>query len=223
MLQDVLTFRARVNILELLGKRKPAGTDNAPPRLVPRFTGWEKRMRKIFLFQNVSLDGFFEGPGHDLSWSTADFEPFSYGAGSPVDAMLFGHRTYEVMKYWSTPQAMEAAPEVARSINERPKYVASHQPFDPGWSNVTVLSGDVIGAVRRLKQQPGEAIIMFGSNMLCVSLMEAGLMDEFQILVNPVAIGAGTALFAGLTKRVKLRLVDSHAFASGTVLLRYAA
>lgn len=178
-------------------------------------------MRNILLFQNVTLDGYFEGPNQDLSWSTAGSEPFSYGAGRPVGAFLFGHRTYEVMKYWSTPQAMDAAPAVAKLINERPKYVASHQPFEPGWNNVTVLSGDVIGEVRRLKEQPGEAIMMFGSNMLCVSLMEAGLMDEFQILVNPVAIGAGTALFAGLSKRVNLRLVDSHVFQSGTVLLKY--
>jgi dihydrofolate reductase len=179
-------------------------------------------MRKIILFQNVSLDGYFEGPGHDISWANRDFEPFSMGAGSPVDAMLFGHRTYEMMKsYWPTPQAQQEAPAIARSMNEQLKIVASHQPFDPGWNNVQVISGDVVNEVRKLKEGPGEAMIMFGSNQLCVSLMQAGLIDEFQILVNPVALGKGTPLFAGLPEMVKLRLVRTHTFKAGTVMLVY--
>ncbi len=85
-------------------------------------------MRRIFLFMNVSLDGYFEGPSHDISVFHNDFEAFSADQSQEVDALLFGRKTYEMMKFWSTPQAEEAAPEIAK----------------------------------------------FGSNSLCVSLMQEG-------------------------------------------------
>ena len=179
-------------------------------------------MRKIFLFMNVSLDGYFEGPDHDLSAFQNDFEAFSADESGDVDTLLFGHRTYDMMKFWSTPQGQELQPEIAKFMNEKHKVVASHASFDPGWHNVTVISDDVVGAVRQLKAQPGKTIAMFGSNNLCVSLMEEGLVDEFQIMVNPVALGEGTSLFEGLSKQVPLTLTDTRPFKSGAVLLRYA-
>src|SRR3954447_479370 len=98
-------------------------------------------MRKLFLFMNVSLDGYVEAPGHDISAFHGDFEAFSDADQAAVDTMLFGHRTYEMMKaFWPTPQAAQTAPEVARFMNEKQKLVVSHQSFDPGWSKVTVLS-----------------------------------------------------------------------------------
>ena len=179
-------------------------------------------MRKIFLLMNVSLDGYFETPEHDISWATGDFEAFSPEAGEEVDTLLFGHRTYEMMKsFWPTPQAEQAAPDVARFMNEKRKVVASRHNFDPGWQNVTVISGDVPGEIRRLKEQPGKTIAMFGSNNLCVSLMQAGLIDEFQIIVNPVALGEGTPLFKGLPAKTGLALVDTRPFKSGAVMLTY--
>jgi dihydrofolate reductase len=179
-------------------------------------------MRKLFLFMNVSLDGYVEAPGHDLSWAKNDFEAFSAERSRDVDAMLFGRRTYEMMKnFWPSPQAREVAPEVAQFMNERRKYVASRQPFDPGWGRVTMLSGDAVAAVKKLKEGPGGSIIMLGSNTLCASLMAAGLVDEFQVLVNPVVLGEGTSLVKGLPKKIDLDLTDIHRFDSGTVLLTY--
>ena len=128
-----------------------------------------------------------------------------------------------MMKFWSTPQAEETAPEISKFMNEKVKIVASHQPFDPGWSNVRVISGDVVEAVKKLKGQPGKNMIMFGSNTLCVSLMQAGLIDEFQIVVNPVAFGEGTSLFTGLPGHVELALAETHRFQSGAILLTYHA
>ena len=178
-------------------------------------------MRKIVLFMNVSLDGFFEGPGHDISWTKSDFEAFSADQSVEVDTLLFGHRTYEMMKFWATPQAEEMAPAIAKFMNERHKVVASHAPFEPGWRNVTVIHGDVAGEIRKLKGQPGKTMMMFGSNELCVSLMEHGLVDEFQILLNPVALGEGTSLFAGLAKKAELTLMETRTFKSGVVMLTY--
>jgi dihydrofolate reductase len=181
-------------------------------------------MRRIFLFMNVSVDGYFEAPGHDLSWAKNDFEAFSPGESQETDTILLGHRTYEMMKnFWPTPQAAQVAPEIAKFMNEKLKVVASHKPFEPGWKNAMVVSGDVAGAVRKLKEGPGMGIIMLGSNTLCASLMPEGLIDEFQILVNPVALGEGTSLFKGLSKKVDLTLAETRTFKSGSILLTYRA
>jgi dihydrofolate reductase len=182
-------------------------------------------MRRLFLFMNVSLDGYFEGPGHDISFFNArddHFEPFSPEQGQEVDTILFGRKTYGLMKaFWPKPQAAQAAPEIAKFMNENHKVVASHRAFEPGWSKVTVISNNVTGEVQKLKEQPGKNIIMFGSNNLCVSLMQAGLVDEFQILVAPIALGEGTSLFAGLSKRADLVLTETRQFKSGKILLTY--
>ncbi len=179
-------------------------------------------MRRIFLFMNVSLDGYFEAPGGDLSWAGHDYEAFSPESSAAVDTILLGRRTFEMMRsYWPTPPAAEMAPEVARFMNDRSKVVASHAPFDPGWQNATVITGDVPEAVRQLKAQPGKEIIVMGSNILCVSLLTHGLLDELQILVNPVVLGAGTPLFRGLQEPIPLALKSSRQFQSGGVLLTY--
>ena len=179
-------------------------------------------MGKITLFMNVSLDGFFEGPNHDLSWATRDFEAFSPDSSSATGAMLLGHRTYDLMKiFWPTPQAAQTEPAVAKYMNERLKLVVSHQPFEPGWQNVRVISNGVRSEIEKLKQQPGADIIIFGSNNLCVSLLQWGLLDEVQLLVNPVVLGQGTSLFHGLTEKANLKLTNSKPHKSGNILLTY--
>ncbi len=178
-------------------------------------------MRKLILFMNISLDGYFEAPGHDISGFQRDDEAFSRGQEFEIDTILLGHRTYDMMKFWSTPEAQAMLPEVSGFFNNNLKVVASHQDFDPGWKNTRVISRDVIDAIRRLKAQPGKGIIMFGSNTLCVSLMQAGLVDEFQVVVNPVVFGEGTPLFQGLPQKTSLTLKASYPFKSGSVLLTY--
>lgn len=126
-----------------------------------------------------------------------------------------------MMKFWETPAAQSMAPDVAQFINDTLKVVASHQPFDPGWRNVLNIHGDVPGQVRLLKEQNGGSILIFGSNTLVVSLLQAGLIDEFQLIVNPVAFGAGTSLFTGLPARTELQLKSTYPFQSGAVMLTY--
>jgi len=182
-------------------------------------------MRKIFLFMMVSLDGYFEGPNHDLSWHNAKNEEFKrLEAEHKVesDAILLGHTTYDLMaSFWPTPEALRSDPKTAKFMNETPKFVVSHKPFEPGWKNVSVIYGDVIGQIKALKEKSGKDIALFGSNMLCVSLMEAGLVDGFRIMVNPVAIGMGTPLFVGLKKHTNFKLDSVRKFKSGNVLLYY--
>lgn len=176
-------------------------------------------MRKIVLFTNVSLDGYFEDAAGDISGFTLDFEAFS--AGSNVDTLLFGHKTYEQFKFWGTPEGAAMQPDVAKFITDVQKVVVSHTAFEPGWQNVTVLSENPVEAIKGLKAQPGGPIMMFGSNTLCVSLMPHGLIDEFQILVNPVVFGAGTPLFKGLNAKTNFTLKESRQFKSGTMMLTY--
>ncbi len=117
---------------------------------------------------------------------------------------------------------MAVDPETALFMNETPKIVATHSPFTPEWQNVTVVSEDVVGEIEKLKTQPGKDMVIMGSNMLCVSLMEKGLIDEFRIMVNPVGLGKGSPLFGGLSKRVDLKLTTTREFKSGNVLHCYS-
>jgi dihydrofolate reductase len=106
-------------------------------------------------------------------------------------------------------------------MNEMPKYVVAHVTFDPGWRHVTVIHGDVFAQISALKAGPGKSIVLLGSNQLCVSLMKEGLVDEFRLMVNPVVLASGTALFAGLNERAHMSLVGSREFKSGNILLTY--
>lgn len=182
-------------------------------------------MRTISMFMNVTIDGYFEGPGHDISFfkEEQDNSFFQEQTGSgPGAVTLMGHRTYDMMKsFWPTPEGQASNPEVAKFMNESPKIVAAHEPFEPGWQNVTVISGDVVAEVRKLKESDGNPIVILGSNTLCVSLLPEGLIDEIQLMVNPVALGEGTPLFHGLSRKVELKLVKTRQFDSGNALLEY--
>ncbi len=172
----------------------------------------------------VSVDGYFEGPNHDLSWHNVDaeFNAFAQEQLGEIGALLFGHKTYELMAgYWPTPSGIADDALTAKLMNEMPKYVVSHAPFRAEWNNTTVVSGDVVGEIASLKKQAGKDLAIFGSNNLCVSLMEQGLVDEYRIMTSPVAIGKGTPLFAGLPKKVSLKLLKSREFRSGNVIHYY--
>lgn len=183
-------------------------------------------MRKLFAFEMVSLDGRYEGQNHDLSWHNATNEEFDRLQAENLvstDAILMGRRTFELMRrYWPTLQARSDDSETARFMNATAKIVVSSKPYEPGWTNTASIHGDqAMEHVRQLKSQDGQDIVVLGSSNLCVSLLGARLMDELRIMVNPVALGAGTPLFDGLPERIDLRLKSTRAYESGNVLLTY--
>ena len=185
-------------------------------------------MRKIFLFMVVSLDGFMEGPNHDLSWHNVDeeFNEFAIGQTKNVGLMLYGRRTYELMEsYWPTIEA-EDDPEVAELMNNTPKIVFSKTLKEvhetEKWKNVKLIKDFDPEYIRKLKEEPGQDIAVYGSNNFCLTLMKHKLIDEFRIMVNPVVIGAGTPLFDGIKKRQDFKLIQSREFKNGNVLLCYA-
>jgi dihydrofolate reductase len=181
-------------------------------------------MRKLFLFMLVSVDGYFEGPNHDISWHNVDaeFNAFAAEQLGEIGMLVFGHTTYDLMaSYWPTAKGIADDGTIAKLMNDMPKIAVSHQPFKADWSNTTVISENVGEAIKALKNQPGKDMAIFGSNNLCVSLMEEGLVDEFRIMVNPVALGKGNSLFTGLSKKVSLSLVRTRAFGSGNIAHYY--
>lgn len=176
----------------------------------------------------VSLDGYFEGPNHDLSWHNVDleFNAFATSQTKGVDLLLFGRKTYELMaSYWPTEYARKNDAAVAKLMNITPKIVFSKTLKKvqeiPYWENVELVNKNVLEKVKRLKNIKGADIGIFGSNNLTVSLMGMDLIDEFRIMINPVAIGKGTPLFSGIKKKLELRLLKSREFKNGNVLLYY--
>jgi len=185
-------------------------------------------MRKIILFMMVSLDGYFEGPDHDLSWHNVDeeFNDFAIAQLKEFDAILFGRRTYELMEsYWPTKSGVEDDPEVAQLMNNTPKVVVSHSLKEVKetkiWKHVHLINENSEEQIKSLKNQKGSDIILLGSSNLCVSLLEWGLLDEVRIMIAPVVIGKGTPLFDGIKDKYNFKLTKSRNFANGNVLLYY--
>jgi dihydrofolate reductase len=181
-------------------------------------------MRNIFLFMMVTLDGFFEGPDHSIDWHNVDeeFNEFAIDQLHELDTLLFGRATYEGMaSFWPTPFAKENDPIVADLMNSTPKIVVSTTLEQAEWENSRLVKANVAEEITKLKQQPGKDIAVFGSSDLAVSLLQLGLLDELRIMVNPVVLGSGKRLFAGMNEQQHLKLLKTRTFNSGNVLLRY--
>ncbi len=190
-------------------------------------------MRKLFTFMSVSLNGFFEGPNHDLSWHNVDEEVkrFAIDMLRRVDTLLFGRRIYQDFEaYWpnaaKNPSTSSDDLEIANLINNMNKVVFSRTlPIvaeKENWRNVKLLRDMHADEIKRWKEQPGKDMSA-GSNGLIVSLAQRGLIDEFRIMVNPIVLSNGTSLFEGIEDRLSLRLTQTRAFKSGNVLLTYEA
>jgi dihydrofolate reductase len=181
-------------------------------------------MRRILFFMLTSLDGYFEAPGHDLSWHHVDdeFNDFAIEQINGVDTLLFGRVTYEMMaSFWPTSYAIQTDPIVADRMNTLSKIVFSKTLAKAEWQNTRLVKNHFAEEIKDLKQQPGKDLIIFGSSDLAVTFLQAGLLDEIRVLVNPVILGSGKPLFKGIHGRVSLKLLKTRAFRNGNVLLYY--
>jgi dihydrofolate reductase len=137
--------------------------------------------------------------------------------------LLFGRVTYEMMvKWWPTPAAAKAMPEVSAGMNAMPKIVFSRTLRSVEWSNTTLMKDDLVDTVRRLKDEPGPDIAILGSGSIVTQLADAGLIDTFQVVVNPVALGAGKSYLGGLSHRSDMALTNTRVFRNGSVVLWYS-
>ena len=189
-------------------------------------------MSRIAVIEYTSLDGVIQGPGHAGEDTDGGFQrggwtgPFMAEHGHYMSAVfeaaggfLLGRRTYDIWAaFW--PAVTDPGDQIARALNTRPKYVASATLTEPGWAGTTVLR-DVPGEVARLRQQPGQPILLMGSSALAQSLMAHGLVDEYQLWVHPVVLGIGKKLFRDGGPTLSLRLADSTTTAGGLVILTY--
>lgn len=181
-------------------------------------------MRKLFLFNLISIDGFFEGPNKELDWHNVDaeFNEFAIRQLNSIDMILFGRITYELMaSYWPSDEAIKGDPEVAGRMNSIQKIVFSKTLPKADWSNTTLISDNAPEEVMKLKNQTGKDIAIFGSFGLALTLLPDNLIDEFRIMINPVVLGEGKQMFDEITGRLHLKLTNTKVFKSGNVLLYY--
>lgn len=182
-------------------------------------------MRKLYVFNMVTLNGFFEGPERDISWHNVDeeFNSFAIDQLSRTDLLLFGCVTYDLMaRYWPTPAAIKNDPIVAAKMNSIPKIVLSTTLKKATWNNTTLVKENVQDEILKLKHQSGKDIAIFGSSDLVASLIPSGVIDEYRIMVNPVVLGNGRTLFNGVRDKLNMKLLKTRPFKSGNILLYYA-
>ncbi|MDB5086449.1 MAG: Dihydrofolate reductase [Mucilaginibacter sp.] len=186
-------------------------------------------MRKLTVFNHVTLDGYFTRENGDMSWAhngsdDAEYQAFVAGNASGDSELLFGRVTYDMMaSYWPTPVASQQAPIVAEKMNSGRKIVFSKTMDKALWNNTKLIKGDLVKEVRKLKQEKGPDMVILGSGSIVAQLAAAGLVDNYQMVINPVALGKGRTLFEGLPKMLSLKLTNSRAFNNGKVFLSYEA
>jgi dihydrofolate reductase len=193
-------------------------------------------MRKIILSIMVSADGFIARADGNIDWflTDASFEEEMLTLLGGVDAMLFGRKSYELLAdFWptagspSSPDApggftsRERAIEFARLMNTIPKIVFSRTLKQLRWGPGELVQHDVPGAIARLTAAPGRDLVLFAGAGLAQTFMQLDRIDEYRLMVHPVMLGTGIALFDGALPERQLTLRGAQTFSSGVVLLRY--
>jgi dihydrofolate reductase len=178
-------------------------------------------MRPLRYSINITLDGCCD---HRAIFADEELHRHAAENLAQADALLFGRMTYEMMEAAFRPPARTVArPDwmepFARTIDAAKKYVVSRTMDRVDW-NAELVRGDLGNAVQQLKRETGKGLLM-GGVMLPLALAELGLIDEYEFLVQPRLVGHGPTLFAGLSKRVDLKLVSRLEFGSGVVAMRY--
>jgi dihydrofolate reductase len=178
-------------------------------------------MRKIVVSEFVSADGVMEAPDTwQFPFQTEEMGEITERQTRDIDAFLLGRVTYEVFAgFWSTQTHNEFG--VADKYNSAPKYVVSTTLQKADWNNSTQIKSNVIEEIRKLKQQPGGRIGIIGSATLVHALLDAGLVDEIQVLVHPIVLGKGVRLFVDGSQPASMKLADSKILPNGVVYLAY--
>jgi dihydrofolate reductase len=185
-------------------------------------------MRKITVFNYMSIDGFFAGPHGEIDWFKVrtdddEFERYTHGQSQEGSTLIFGRTTYEMMKnYWPTQDARDSDPSMARNVNESPKIVFSKTLQDsqegPHWKNIRIFHQIQKEEVLRLKKQEDRDFTILGSGTIIQQFANLGFIDEYDLVVVPVVLGAGKALFKDI-KKMNLTLLKERSFRNGIVLL----
>ncbi len=187
----------------------------------------EPEMGKIVVSENVSLDGVVQDPAGDEGFSRGgwvgliaareDVAKVALDEAVGAEAFLLGRRSYE----WLAAKWPSRSGELADRLNSLPKYVVSSTLEDPDWNNSTVLKGNVVEEVSKLKQELNGEIVVAGSFQLLRTLIEHDLVDELRLKIFPVVLGAGERLFGETSDKKPMRLADSQTLGDGIAYLTY--
>lgn len=190
-------------------------------------------MRKIITITFVTLDGVMQAPGGPEEDSSSGFKygGWQYALGDDETGkiingymaepfeLLLGKVTYEIFAgYWPLHPEIK---EVATPFNSTKKYVVSHKPFDLTWNNSTLVTGDVVGEIKKLKEMKGPDLVVWGSGNLIQTLLKNNLIDRMRVLIYPVTLGSGKRLFAEGTQPKGLKLVDLKVSPTGVIVATY--
>lgn len=188
-------------------------------------------MGKLTISENVSLDGVVQDPTGEEGFARggwfgqvadADREEWAkveLHEALDAEALLLGRRSYEFFAArWPSRSG-----ELAHRLNSMPKYVVSSTLEDPTWNNATVLGGEVVNEVSKLKQEFDGRIVVYASRQLVRTLIEHDLVDELRLMIYPVVLGAGERLFCEMSDKKSLRLVDTRTVGDALAYLSYQA
>jgi dihydrofolate reductase len=184
-------------------------------------------MAKIVVSDNVSLDGVIEDPAGDEGFRRGGWvglikdrpgaNKLALDEALGTEALLLGRRSYE----WMAGRWPSRSGELADRLNSMPKYVVSSTLEDPDWNNSTLLKGDVVNEVSKLKQELNGEVVVVASFQLVRTLMEHDLVDELRLKIYPVVLGAGERLFGETSDQKPMRLVDTQTVDGDVAFLTY--
>lgn len=183
-------------------------------------------MRKLSVFNNVSLDGYFTSATGSVDWAyqadDPDWNAFIRDNARGSGAIILGRVTYEMMVgWWPTAAAKAADPTVAEGMNNSEKIVFSRSVRQSTWSNTRFIGTDPASAMRGLRLAAGQDMVILGSGTIVAQLADADLIDSYQLVVNPVVLGAGRTMFEGVNGPRALRLAETRTFRNGKVVMTY--
>jgi len=182
-------------------------------------------MRKLGVFNFVTLNGYYKGLNGDISWHQhGDADEHEYGVEGVKsgNTLLFGRVTYEMMaSFWPSPEAIKNDPVMTEGMNKADKIVFSRTLKKAGWNNTRILKDNIVEEVRKMKQVAGKDMTILGSGSIITQFAEEGLIDEYQFMVDPVVLGDGTPIFKNIRHQLELKLTNTRTFKSGVVILCY--
>ena len=185
-------------------------------------------MRKLKLQVQISVDGFISGPNGEMDWMTFDWDDELKECvteiTTPIDCIVLGRKLAQgFIPHWAAVAANPYHPEfeAGRIFTDTGKVVFTKTLSQSEWPNTVLAKGDLVDEISRLKNQDGNDIIAYGGGTFVSALVKHGLIDELNLFVNPVALGAGMPIFRDLDNKQKFVFEAAKAFSCGIVLIRY--
>lgn len=184
-------------------------------------------MRRLATFTILSLNGRYKDENDDISWHNHDEEALEISRENlraDGTTLLFGRKTYEAFaNFWTTEQAFDAFPEIAKRMSVAEKVVFSRTLSTVTWQNARVAQNSLLEEVRQLKSSQGGGMTVLGSGEIVRQLASQKLLDDYLLLIDPVIVSRGTALFGDFEQTLQLTLRESRQLKGGAMLLHYQA